>query len=204
MNNNKCILSIQIPTVVGREMLFDKLYKEVQKQAKPFKNDVEVIFLKDNKEFSIGAKRQKLYEMSKGYYSWQIDDDDWIHPEAIYMIMQALKETPDCITFKEKCFINGREESSLFTLAYKEWCENTGGFEHIRTPFHKTPILTKLCLKAGVKDMRYGEDHQFAKDIYPLLKKEAYIDEYLYIYRYKYEDSQKKYGIKENEIKNQK
>ena len=172
------LLSIQIPTVVGREAPFKKLYAFIEKQCEPYKDLIEIISIKDNKTISIGQKRQRLYEMANGLYSWQIDDDDWIADNAIDLIMGVIREGNDCITFMEQCLFNGKPNGkSNFSIQYKEWADNVGGFDHVRTPFHKSPIKTKLCLQAGVKDMRYGEDHQFSKDILPLLNTESHIDE---------------------------
>ena len=97
-------LSILIPTVVGREQKCKKLLDFINKQINEggFADDIEVISLKDNKEISIGAKRQKLYEMAKGKYSWQIDDDDWIDMYSIKFIMEVIDDDVDCITFREK------------------------------------------------------------------------------------------------------
>jgi glycosyltransferase involved in cell wall biosynthesis len=189
-------LSICIPTVAGREKLFNELKEFIEKQINGNK-DIEIISIYDNKEMTLGMKRQKMYELCKGKYAWQIDDDDWLHDNAIDLIMSEIDKNMDCITFKELCqYDNQQNKTSNFSLKYKEWANDTDGYNHVRTPFLKCVIKTKLCLKAGVKDIRYAEDHQFAKDIYPLLKNEVHIDEFIYIYRYKHEEHNQKYGIK--------
>ena len=193
----KPLLTICLPTIESRKEQFAALKEYIELQTKKHGKNIEIITLCDNKEMSIGEKRQRLYEMAKGLYSWQIDDDDSILKGSIDLVMEAIKkELADCITFKELCIFEDRQEQSSFSLQWKEWADNVGGFDHVRTPFCKTPIKTEICLHAGVKDMRYGEDHQFAKDVYPLLKTETYIDEFIYIYRYKFEPHETKYGIK--------
>ena len=109
--------------------------------------------------------------------------------------MKAAKHGMDCITFMEKCIFEDYEQTSNFSINYNEWSDNCDGYDHVRTPFHKTPIKTALCLKAGVKDMRYGEDHKFSKDIKKYLKTEYHINDYVYIYRYKHEEHKSKFGI---------
>ncbi len=198
------LLSILIPTVVGREEKFNKLKSFLEWQQWQDINlgkQIEIIIQSDNKEISIGEKRNQLYKKAKGLFSWMIDDDDWVHYDAVNIIAGKIiaNLSADCIGFKELCIYNGKKvESSNFSLKYKEWADDFDGFNHVRTPFHKTPILTKICQEVGVKDMRYGEDHQFAKDVYPFLTNEIYIDEFLYHYRHN--DSEvhnEKYGIKE-------
>jgi len=192
----KPLLSICIPTIVGREKQYNALRQYVEKQAEPFGSLIEIISICDNKEISIGTKRQRMYQRCRGKYAWQIDDDDSIHENAVEMIMDALKSSPDCVGFKEWCVFEDRNETSSFSMHWSRWDDNVGCFDHVRTPFCKTPIRTELCLKAGVKDMRYGEDHQFAKDVHKLLRTEVFIDEFIYIYRYKFEPHNTKYGIK--------
>lgn len=193
------LLSILIPTVNDRAEQFHQLLTFIQGQIHDHHllDVVEVKHLKDNKEMTIGEKRNKLYRMAEGEYSWQLDDDDWIHYEAIPLIIDALRDEPDCVGFKELCIFDGRRvESSNFSMHYPGWLDNYDGFNHVRTPFFKTPIKTRLCLQSPAPHIRFGEDHEFSKMIKPLLKKEAYIDEFVYIYRHNATPHNQRYGIK--------
>ncbi len=192
-------LSILIPTTVDREDQFNRLTKYLFKQIEEnsLQNEIEVQYICDTKEMSVGAKRQLLYEMAKGEYSWMIDDDDWIAYDAIAGVYNELDGICDCVGFKELCIFDGkRVESSNFSLVYPGWMDNYDGFNHVRTPFFKTPIKTKLCLEAGVKDQRWGEDNDFAIRIYPYLETENYIDEFVYIYQHNSSPHNDRYGIK--------
>lgn len=193
-------LSILIPTVTNRKHEFERLYDKfiVQRNEQGFKeSDIEILFLCDNKQMSIGSKRQKLYEMAKGIYSVQWDDDDLPGDSFIKDVMDAIQEDSDCITYREYCTFNGgNPKRSNFSIKYSDWADNQDGFDYVRTPFFKCPIKTAICLQVGVKDMRYGEDHDFARRIKPLLKTETHIDKPLYIYRYRTENHNIKYGIK--------
>lgn len=196
-------LSILIPTVVERAEQFHKLRQFLIRQVIDYELDeqVEILYEQDNKEISVGKKRDKLYRRAKGQYSWMIDDDDWIHYQALPMIINTLNLNtgiaPDCVCFKELCIFDGkRVESSNFSLQYGGWADNVDGFNHVRTPFFKTPIKTALCTLVGVKDERFGEDHDFARRIQPYLKNEAYINEWIYIYRHNSSPHNERYGIK--------
>lgn len=198
------LLSIQIPTVVGREKSFNDLYAFINYQITKHRlqDDVEVIYQKDNKQMSIGDKRQALYLMADAEYSVQIDDDDYVHNDYVKLICDQLtwlKDTkrplPDCIGYYEKCYINGVESESTISNKYFDWAELSNG-NHIRTPFFKTPIKTEICLQVGVNDMRFGEDHDFARRIKPLLINEVFIYEYMYIYRHVSTPHNERYGIK--------
>ena len=114
------MLWLLVPTVVGREEEYNRLKGRLQKCAGEdgILGVVQLYTLKDNKEMTIGEKRQKMYEKSEALYSWQIDDDDDIADDAIELILEAIKQEPDCITFQEKCLINGQYYRSNFSLQY--------------------------------------------------------------------------------------
>jgi glycosyltransferase involved in cell wall biosynthesis len=195
-------LTIGIPTVKGREDVFSKLEAEVKRQISENKLEKEVQLLvdKDNKEVSIGAKRNRMYNNSQGLFSVQIDDDDWIAEDFVKLCYEGTLKDVDCIGYHEHCLFNGgnarKSDFSIKHPAWKEFKFPVNGFNHVRTPFCKSPIKTSLCKKVGVKDMRFGEDHDFAVRIYPHLKREHYINKIMYFYRYVSQDHKTKYGIK--------
>jgi hypothetical protein len=194
------LLSIQIPTIYGREKQFNELHAELHRQAFMLPdNYVEITFVRDNKEMSIGEKRQMLYQISNGEFSVQVDDDDAVSPNFISSIINAIQLNPncDCVTYKElikEVVTNNRQQrlrAAYFgpmikycnhSIKYHKWDNNDDGFNYVRTPYHKDVIRTSLCLQSGVSDMRFGEDEDFAKRILPLLLFEVHIDEFLYIY----------------------
>lgn len=198
------VLSIQIPTVVGREEQFEKLYNHLMDQIRQWKleNLVEVIYLRDNKEMTIGAKRQKLYEMADALYSVQIDDDDWVPADFCRTLVEFAKHDADVISYIEECKHNGRSNGkSIFSKNYKDWVEKLSpsvyGCVRARTPFFKSPIKTELCRKVGVADMRFGEDHDFSRRMLPHLKTQSFIMKTMYYYHYQTEGTHnERYGIK--------
>lgn len=198
------ILSILIPTVKGREQAFNELKEFLQWQISrdSLQDKVEILSLCDNKEISIGEKRNRMLQMANGEYCVMIDDDDTVHYNYVPTVLKALESKPDCIGYKELClFENDIVRTSDFSIKYPGWEDSYtsliyGGFNHVRTPFYKAPIKTELCKQVGFKDLRFAEDHDFSKRIHPLLKNESYIDEFMYIYRYKTEPHNQKYGIR--------
>lgn len=193
------LLSVLIPTVTERYDTFNALFQYLDQQVSLYKlaDHIEVLFLVDNKEMSIGMKRNSLYKMATGKYAVMWDDDDWISHDGLSRIVHALACNPDCVGYKELCIFDGkRVESSDFSIRYGGWADNQNGFNHVRTPFFKTPIRTELCQQIGVADMRFGEDHLFAQQIHPCLMLEEYIDEFIYIYRHNSSPHNERYGIK--------
>lgn len=183
------ILSICIPSVIGREAGLNRLLAHLQKQVADngLENEVEIITDVDNKEVSIGAKRDRMYRACKGKYAVQIDDDDWVADDFVKEVRRAAMSGCDCIGYQEHCLMDGAVKMSDFSLRYNAWQEyrngpNKFGFNHLRTPFTKTPILTEICRRVGVSDSRFGEDHDFAKRVHPYLKSEEYINKVMYYY----------------------
>lgn len=198
----KHLLSILIPTVIGREELFNGLLNELtfQIQRDDLEGIVDIDWECDNKEISIGKKRNLLYQRAKGEYSIMWDDDDYIHKEGLKLIVEALQSKPCCVTFQELCQIDGVIKHSNFSLQYPDWHDNPSwpeGFHYARTPFFKCVIRTDLCKQVGVEDLRFGEDHVFAQKIKPLLKHEVYIPHPIYHYIHWSSDHNSRYGIKE-------
>lgn len=206
------LLSILVPTVFGREENLTRLIKVLVNQHKfpigtanesfskmGMKSDeVEVIWYKDNKEITIGEKRELMYKEANGLFSLQIDDDDSIAENAIELILAAIKSNPeiDCITFREKCLMNGEYKSSNHSIKYSEWQDNFDGYDYVRSPFYKDVIRTDLARLVPFHKVRWNEDELFSKDIYPHLKSEIHIDEEIYIYIYEPKDShEERYGF---------
>ena len=199
------LLTIAIPTTPDREELFQRLLNELtyQIQKNDLDNVVNIDWEIDNKEMSIGVKRDLLYKRAQGEYTVQWDSDDWIHAEGIALIIWALHERPDCVTYLERCEINGLQKWSNIALKYPDWAGDGNetledGFHFHRTPFFKTPIKTAVCRNVGVKDMRFGEDHDFAQRIKPLLKTEKYIDDPIYHYIHNSTAFNERYGINQD------
>lgn len=215
------LLSILIPTVVGREEQFKKLVWETIRNQTEFNiciqgrygqfeggtemklREVEILYLKDNKEITIGEKREQLYQIANGKYSWMLDDDDSIASNAIQLILEAIKSNPDvdCITFEENCMMNGKYYKSNHSLEYPDWYGDgshllADGFHYHRTPFYKDVIKTEIAKSVPFQHIRYGEDHLWSIDLKPKLASEIHINKELYYYIYEpKEDFNTRYGL---------
>jgi glycosyltransferase involved in cell wall biosynthesis len=188
-------LSILLATVVSRAGLFAKLHAHLAYQAEG--NPVEIVVACDNKEISIGAKRQQLLERATGDYVAFIDDDDWVSPNYVDRILVALESGPDCVGFLITCTTNGKNPVKAITsMRYPRWVENKDGYAHCRSCYHKSPHRRDIGLKVGFRDLRYGEDRFYSDGLMKLVRTESFVDEVLYHYRYNSEPFAAKYGIK--------
>lgn len=197
------LLSIQIPTIETRLLEFALIYAKLIDQMikNKLEDKVEIIFLRDNKEMSIGEKRGKLYQMANAKFSVQIDDDDNVPDHYIKTIVDTIEKNPDCdfIGYYEKCYIDNQTLRTKHSNQFTDWGDYYGeDCRYGRTPFHKDPILTEYCIKVGVETIRFGEDQLFAKKLKAsgLIKNEVFITDEMYLYQYRYEPHNSKYGIK--------
>ena len=182
------MLSILIPTIENRKPYFQKLFGEMKRQSEPWGDDIEILFYMDNKEMPIGEKRILLYEMATKEYSVQWDDDDWIHPDGIKLIMEQLKYGCDCVTYRWYFNLHGEPHIRDFGLKYdKVYEDGRFGYQHVSAPSPKCPIKTTIARKIGnlwqgFDKVRYGEDGIFAEVIHHHLKTERHIDDLIYLY----------------------
>lgn len=187
-------LSILLATIETRAALFAKLHAEILRQSEG--RSVEILVACDNKEISIGRKRQNLLEQATGDYVVFVDDDDWVSESYVDDILAALESSPDCVGFKIECTTNGScKKSAIASMRYPQWAENVDGYDHVRSTYHKTPVLRSIAIKVGFPDLRYGEDRPFSVGVMRHVKTESFIDKTLYYYRYTHEEFKKKYGF---------
>lgn len=211
-------LSILIPSTPDRKEDLQKLLECIDKQEYVRKVDmydvdglkcerywdilcpIEVLVFEDAKIMTIGEKRELLYKHAKGTHSIQVDSDDLLAPNAIQLILEAIRSNPEIpvITFKERCMMNGEYKSSNHSICYEKWQDNFDGYDYVRCPFYKDVIITDIAKSVPFPKIRYNEDEQWSMAIKPLLTNEIHIEEELYYYNYEPKDSHaERYGIKD-------
>jgi len=199
---NGISLSILIPTITGREPMFNKLHDFLTKQLydNGIWNEIEIVSECDNREMSIGLKRQKLLNRSYGEFVVFIDDDDLVSDDYCLSIWKVIKQGGiDAIGFLQQCtFDGGAPKSASLSNRWETWAENKGGFNFVRTPFFPTPILRDYAIQIGYKDLRYGEDYDFSMRLKEssLIKNELFINKVMYYYQYTHAPHEIKYGVK--------
>ena len=164
--------------------------------------EIEICIISDNKEMTLGEKRERLFKMAKGQYAWQIDSDDMIAENAIEDILDAIKSKPDCVTFEEDVEINGRKYLSNHSLKYTHWAGSGNeiledGFHFQRSPFYKNVIKTEIAQSVPFPKIRWNEDEQWSMELIKILRTEEHIDKPIYFYTYNNvtETNEERYGF---------
>lgn len=191
------LLTVMIPTTIDRREMFVKLANELQYQRQGFSELVDIIWREDNKEISVGLKRQQLLEDAKGEWVVGFDSDDWPAPTYLIDIMTALTENPsvDHVGFIEDCDIDGQKSKSIFSIKHKSWGEQEQGYDQVRCANPKSVIRRTKALQVGYKDLRFGEDRIFSEAVTPLLESEVFINKPLYFYRHNSKENTDRYGF---------
>lgn len=114
-----------------------------------------------------------------------VDDDDALHPAYLSSILKAMDSRPDVVGFKTRRFVEGKQiGEAIHSIRYKRSQTVSFGdwIRYERVPNHLNPVRTELAREVRFKDITYGEDHDYADRLRPLLKTEKFIDQYLYDY----------------------
>lgn len=174
----KMKLSILIASLVEREHYLKRILSILESQLTP---DVELVVEIDNREITIGAKRQKLLERAKGDYVCHVDEDDIIPPYYVSEILKVIESEPDCVAINGIVTVGGKNPVPFYhSIKYDSWFSKEGIF--YRCPNHINPVKRELALIAGFEDFKSGTDHGFSMRLRPLLKMETIIENCFYYY----------------------
>lgn len=180
-------ISLLIPTIVGREKEYDLLLSVLSSQYNG--DEVEIVTEKDNRELTIGAKRNKLLSFATGQYVSFIDDDDMVSNNYIEWLLKAVESGCDCASLKGIITFDGEKPAAFeHSLKYKEWKTNDGDEEikYERYPNHLNLIKASIAKQFKFPEKNHGEDADWSKLLHEsgLLKTEFYISDFIYHYNY--------------------
>lgn len=171
-------LSILICSLKSREIFYNRLIGILEKQKN---NNVEIISSIDNGVKSIGAKRNELLNKASGDYVAFIDDDDTVHNDYIKLILEAIKNNPDCVGIEGIMTTNGRNpEKFIHSLKYDSWFKKNGIY--YRNPNHLNPVKREIALSVMFPEINHGEDKDYSERLFEHLKTEEYINIPIYNY----------------------
>ena len=77
-------------------------------------DEVECLVAIDNREATIGAKRNQLLKDSTGDYVCFIDDDDIVSEEYVERILEGTHSGADCISFRTIITFNDKNPSVVY------------------------------------------------------------------------------------------
>jgi len=163
-------LAILIPTIYGREAMLDRLMDILNPQLRKYGSDVAVFFDKDNKQRSIGAKRNHLTEtaIAAGFsHRAFIDDDDTVTEDYLDLNMPGVYGNYDCNSlvgiYSVNGIINPNKHIFLHSLKYTHWWEDSQFY--YRNPNHLNVCSLSKIGHIKFQEKNFGEDGCWSEDI---------------------------------------
>ena len=182
------LLSILIPTIQSRTVLFTQLHRLLGDQitTHALHGQVEILWLADDGSLAVGRKRNALLERARGKFVAFVDDDDLVSPDYLSLICQTIRDHPkiDCIGIKGIITFAGKHPRQfVHSLRYDRYFTRRGTY--FRPPYHLNPIRRDIARRYRFEEIDYSEDIDWAMRICRdgALKREEFIDSVLYYYR---------------------
>lgn len=181
------ILSILIPTLVDRQPLFERITAKLRQQIETndLSDAVELLSLCDNREMTLGEKRNRLLHQAQGEFVAFVDDDDDISDDYVKLICQAIQSHPtiDCVGITGQITFQGkRPRLFIHSLRYRDYFSRGGVY--YRPPYHLNPIRRVIASQYPYEPVSYSEDIDWAMRLChdQALHSEFFIDTVIYYY----------------------
>jgi hypothetical protein len=181
---NPVTWDLLLPTIPHRHDQMCALLAEIGRQWQP---GLGVIVYRDNMRRAGNAsygKWQDLQEMSQAEYTSFISDDDWIAPDFVSRIMEALEGRPDYVGFAVRYTMDGNLAVPVeHSLHYDGWHDYPGIL--VRDIVHYNPVRRDLALLATWGTSHLGADRDWAADLRATgkVRTEAWIRDQMYWYQ---------------------
>ena len=174
------ILSILTPAIWNRESA-KFLAAAISEQIGS--GPVEHLVLFDNRQRSIGAKRQALVDIARGKYLAFVDDDDDISPDYVSRLLAAAESNADVLTFRQRAIYNGRESEIVFGINNPEEQFVDNGIT-LRAPWHVCAWKRETVEGCLFGDYNYKEDLVWCQQARKRIRTAHHIDAVLHTYRH--------------------
>lgn len=180
------LLTILIPSIIERQQRLDRLLSIITPQCNDY--GVQILIDQDNREKSIGAKRNDLVARVTTPYCVFIDDDDEVSLSYVEKIYEGLDKGVDGIGFKGMMTIDGKNAQEFIHSKQYSYTSVKSGVtkQHYRPLNHLNPMRTEFFAVIPFPEINHGEDTTFCLKLQELdlIQTEHFIDEHLYFYKY--------------------
>jgi hypothetical protein len=149
-------VAFMIPTITGREQSLSRLLTSIREKmgrlAPALRYTIHLSY--DNRETSVGLKREHLLQNSEGKYSAFVDDDDDITDEYIEDLVHTIQGEYHVMRLR------GRIGPYTFTHSIENLLQSpmAKGEVFLRPPNHLNPMMTDAAKHVHFNDATRGED----------------------------------------------
>jgi hypothetical protein len=148
--------SVLIPTIPGREDSLKRLLETIREKVVRIapRLRVEYCLKFDNKEMSVGLKREDLLQNARGKYMAFIDDDDTITDQYIEDLVATIQGSYPVMRLR------GQIQQYTFTHSLENRLDGSMARDGVflRPPNHLNPMMTDVAKLIHFKDSVRGED----------------------------------------------
>lgn len=148
--------SVLIPTIPGREQGLQNLLTSIREKLNRIAPQLRVEYCVkfDNREMSIGLKREELLQKCQGKYMSFIDDDDDITDAYIEDLAQTIQGNHPVMRLR------GQINQYTFTHSLENTLSGTmaKGEVFLRPPNHLNPMMSDVAKLVHFNDSIRGED----------------------------------------------
>lgn len=175
-------LAILICTLPERFGKLNRLLSVLKPQIANFPEQVFLQIHDAGRSMPTGKKRNELIEQTQSDYFVFIDDDDVVSTRYVQLILAAMEQDPDVITFNGWMTTNGKDRRNWTIRLGSDYMEKNSMF--YRWPNHIVPMKRELVRGIKFPEIWIQEDYQWSKKIrdYGILKTEVHINHDLYHY----------------------
>lgn len=182
------LLSVLIPATPRRyHSHLWPLWSKIQAQVDALQREgaVELLVFLDNRQRTIGEKRDALVQMSRGRFVAFCDDDDDVSDDYVATlagIAEAAPEQASVITFEQRVVVNGVESVCSFSLRHPNEPFAVPRFR--RSAWHVCAWRGSMARRVRFPASNYGEDWAWARHLVLEATGEIHVDRVLHAYRY--------------------
>lgn len=146
--------------------------------------DAEVIMLTDDKQTTIGKKRNILKALAKGDYIVFADDDDWTSDDYIPQIIAGAATNPDCVVFGFEMYDKGVKKYDVhYSRRNSDYNSDSKGIA-FRRPNHMMAYRARIAKRVMFPEKNFGEDSAFAKRASGFISTQVRVEKVLYRYMF--------------------
>jgi GT2 family glycosyltransferase len=189
------LLSILVCGLESRRHLAEGVLASLRAQIAALANPetVELLYLVDRGQDTVGVKRNRLIAMARGQYVAFVDDDDRVMGDYLAKMLEAISKGPDCvgITGFISYELNGPplahgRHLKFFRQSLDCQDRNEGPDIITDTPHHLCAIRADIAKRVPFPALNCGEDSAWKKSLRPFLKTCVMIEDPIYYYDFRF------------------
>jgi len=181
--NESPVLTVGLLSIPSRvETFLPRIVKQLDDQARG--KPVEILAFLDNKQSTVGEKRNQIAALAKGRFLTFVDDDDLVTDDYVETLLAEIGKAPDTDCFVFNAWITEGGKDGKLTKFGVEYAHELRDDVYYRLPTHVCCHRTENVRKVSFQSVNLGEDVEWANAVRPLIHKQVRIEKILYHYQF--------------------